>query len=1818
MQRLFASLGAVMGQPVSAHEIRQRLSDLDGMLSALDADLDGLRNVQAMEDGRVEGAVREALASVAKLRGMVAQAARQAGMDDAPWTTREELDGILAQFEARFSRTGTLRQRLSDLAEVLSRGRVTHRSPQRARLLEDMRAAAATQLREKAAGETVPELPGSDDGNAWIEWALRLEGQAFDDLLTRLREDLDQLAEFIADMDLRNWSAGEDGAPEPVQTSASEVHDDIVPPVDAGPVEPESAPTAQEVVVESPQPPAPTDESTDAASKVAQVPAAIPAAGQPEMATVPLQSDAGAAQDDAPTATTETSTDVAPSLPVELQTFAAFADRHWIGPDGQAEAAPWKDPAFVARLRDAETQAVSGHDFARWWLLCKAAESVGRELTLTSRDISALAAVWDAPASPSAGYDEDRPASLREMAGDSAGMRLRLVLEALRTSRKEPLQQDETGPMVDLAQFSNGGLAKVVHALLDRGAMGLDGVDLLRGSLGKRAAPNLEQLKSNLLRKRQDFHKEMVKRWQAAGGQIERTHCRRAWDDFIRRVAPDLQVMYPEDKRGKPEWDTARMEGFLRTLDGVHAEIADRAGARLKDREKMDGAVRFLADLALSVNEAMRQVKGFKPATDDSLTRGLPVREASALRERTEALDSPGEELCRQLMLRCLEDPTKAGSAPRASDSLSLRVRDVLAAPGLLEMLDPSTVKTLADAQDGEMTLLRVDVLEDPLRAVSLLCLAAPEDTEPDQDERPITTLFRQLVARDRWDLVKALSPALDPREQKRLQDHASRNQEECAEIEGALRRHGQHLEEIPAVPMALQLREILKSHEPEPKGVVHEPRMRAAWLRRVHQESERAVQAMEVRARKRAEGLPSGTRERALALISQGHLAEALGVLRDRTTGSPAEPTRLRETRWRDEAVRDGLSLPAVLKGLSDGAKDFASLWNPGVCGKPTKEGQRLRTAFRSLVLTAIDDSKARSGANELRIDIESVRKALAPLNPTFLPQLAHYTEIVILTPAGRDPDHAYFVSNSVKQVSAHTTSLVVLLAPGLGRRRTELLDAFRRHMETTAVVLDDLDMARVLDPDRVQDRLVALVEIALSQHQDPLRHSPFGTQDGQFVSPEMFVGRRTQAEDLARKNRYTRVFSGRRLGKSALLRFVQQKYDGTPLPSGSILRVLFVGAAGAESEVSVVDLIRKEMARQLSFTPEARDVSKDPGGALRDAFQGYLDAHTGESLLVVLDEADVFIEDQLRLYEQNREKCLSFLMRSGISNAADADSMGLPRVRFVFAGYRAASTNGGVWANWGEVLTLDPLPLEDARDLVAGPLARLGVDAADRAEAVARRCGCQPAVLLRFGDQSLRHLVRAGRFASGRTPLTVDDVAEVYHSREVEDEIRRIIQNNFQGVSRGYIVFRALVLELAQAGRDGGIEDADARIIDRLRSIDSSLDWLESDGRKASAEVQRLLREFVARQLVVENRIAGVVRHGLRFPHHLSIVMRADLDDEVRRDIAAERAAIAASRSGVPWAGPRSLLQPIDLELLRDLVTHPPEHLDVRLALVASLWPEGVDHRLGGIADRLGFDAHSVLEARRVDTKAVQDREDLALAGVDPALADKVMASRPTQRRVPLLTGGADLLRWGLGRRSGASAGSAHVASLGRLTSGILDWWFRSVRGVELYVLDAIPRIYEATGGIPFLVRSLDRLVEERHIESLDETGLAKLLADSKTRARSEAKLLLTGAPAWRLLPRELDVLKMARTAAIKSGSDSVDLSEELVGEEWEEFFAEHLPVAPLGPGDGPAIRVLTELGFLPTNTTRPGAYEISRLGTLHRSDPLVEIVAWIEAHS
>src|SRR5262249_18155458 len=305
-----------------------------------------------------------------------------------------------------------------------------------------------------------------------------------------------------------------------------------------------------------------------------------------------------------------------------------------------------------------------------------------------------------------------------------------------------------------------------------------------------------------------------------------------------------------------------------------------------------------------------------------------------------------------------------------------------------------------------------------------------------------------------------------------------------------------------------------------------------------------------------------------------------------------------------------------------------------------------------------------------------------------------------------------------------------------------------------------------------------------------------------------------------------------------------------------------------------------------RAGFQEPLSDAYVRPGDRLVNTLRRFTEERPAESLLVVLDEADRFVEAQLEEYEQRREDCLTFRMRTDVESIRDVQ--GLPRVRFVFAGYRVTQTSEGAWANWGRVLTLQPLSHDEGRALVEGPLARLGIDGSGQADVIAWRCGYQPAVLLRFGEQLLRRLERT-RPASARARVEVneEDVSTVFAEPAVQDEIRTIVRNNFRGNSLGQILFSALILEPADMPPATGLDDAPRRLLDRLRAIDSDVTWLRGDDQFALGEITRNLRDFVERQLLLEDPVDGNVLYQLRFPHHLSILLQQDQTAIIRQEI-------------------------------------------------------------------------------------------------------------------------------------------------------------------------------------------------------------------------------------------------------------------------------------------------------------------------------------------
>ena len=315
------------------------------------------------------------------------------------------------------------------------------------------------------------------------------------------------------------------------------------------------------------------------------------------------------------------------------------------------------------------------------------------------------------------------------------------------------------------------------------------------------------------------------------------------------------------------------------------------------------------------------------------------------------------------------------------------------------------------------------------------------------------------------------------------------------------------------------------------------------------------------------------------------------------------------------------------------------------------------------------------------------------------------------------------------------------------------------------------------------------------------------------------MIVGRADEAEELFRSPRYTRLFSGRKLGKTTLLRHLEQTCDGRELPGRLTLHVLLLSIVGVQTESNLVARLFEAVHRRLGFDPAPELAEGTTSATLIRYLLRFVEQRPNQSLLFLLDDADEFVRAQLDAFEEVGEDCLAVRLRTQLGLVVDSTQ--LPRVRFLFSGYRVTATYGGPWAHGGEVLHLKPLRSDIAATLVAAPLARIGIDASAQADAIAFRCGYQPAVLLRFGEELLRHLEARHGYQEGVT-VTAEDVNATFHQRAVQDEIRLGVRNNFWGNPFGQMVFAALLLELAALPPGQGLRNAADTVLRRLRIFD------------------------------------------------------------------------------------------------------------------------------------------------------------------------------------------------------------------------------------------------------------------------------------------------------------------------------------------------------------------------------------------------------------
>ena len=267
-----------------------------------------------------------------------------------------------------------------------------------------------------------------------------------------------------------------------------------------------------------------------------------------------------------------------------------------------------------------------------------------------------------------------------------------------------------------------------------------------------------------------------------------------------------------------------------------------------------------------------------------------------------------------------------------------------------------------------------------------------------------------------------------------------------------------------------------------------------------------------------------------------------------------------------------------------------------------------------------------------------------------------------------------------------------------------------------------------------------------------------------------EMFFGREAEQRAIANRTGSVAhlVFGGRQLGKTALLKQIEAKPGGGP---DHVVRYVDLKAEQVGAEPA---RLWRVISQVLSGARVIARANKS-AAALRGDIEAWLAADPGRSILLLLDEADAFLEADARA-DYGQIGLLKDLMQS----------TGL-RFKVVFAGLhnvrRTSRDPNTPIAHLGEAIAIGPLlggeDLQAARDLVNGPLLALGYEPQnpDVVTRILAHTNYYPSLIQIFCFHLLHLLQRRARQPAGSSfpvPVTMDDVEQVFQGERLAEDIR------------------------------------------------------------------------------------------------------------------------------------------------------------------------------------------------------------------------------------------------------------------------------------------------------------------------------------------------------------------------------------------------------------------------------------------------------------
>ena len=1530
---------------------------------------------------------------------------------------------------------------------------------------------------------------------------------------------------------------------------------------------------------------------------------------------------------------TPTSTGFSAKSTLDYESFTGFCKKHWVDEDGQVVIAPWTAGGFASALYARAQEAWDLGDAAIAYIFARGVTAGGGADPLSVTDLAAADSLLSNPQSQVAGVDSQRSERLRACVANpnaigKPNIGLALMLEALRPTHPCSFTPPEVDSLVGLASFNDPALGEVAKFLLDGWSAQLNPLSILRARLLDAPEESIEALEAALCSAQDLLRTQVAALWSAAGGRIQRTHCRAAWTKFIQSdVVPLRDELAPPDQRAssKVNWTPDHIRERVIALGRSFKRIMDTENVRHQDRSAAEGAAQQIVEAVEVVSDTLQRLEAQRQRS--RIPHGGVPQEAGQ-RLLGGSSSNTTDRLCAALFSAVLQ------SAPQAN-MLRLKAGYLVNHVDVIRYLAPAKLAEPGVANEG----LCVLDFENPTAVSAMLqdwrghvVPAFTEDTD-------VWTCLRNVAAdRERRDVLASLSATdvLQPHERTLLHRYSLELGDQAFEATRELERLWGAGNELMA-PTEGKLRAVVEEARALTAGAsgsITVSLLLLEWLKQavalasVHRDL--AAKALLDLAREK----PGDTAGRIARYFEAGDYRSGVALFHSGAVPS-TDGDRLgsRRTLWREDSRRiwpePRTKLANDLKGSTPEQKRLVELWTAG-----NVESSH-RDAMPKLLYSVISGEAGRTPSeNQKRFPIkladlrehkdkkttiscETVRNYFkgSKLNPSFLPQLAVFSQIVIASSPQQASRGASVLDDWCKAAGSEApSSLMVFLAPGLPiTRRDELCSGFRKR-GVSAAIIDDLDLCRLCAASTRLDGhdFIPFLEILLEQL-DLDTASPFSSLDGQHVRLETYIGRKYEAERVALGWSYTRVFSGRKLGKSALLKYVASTFDGYPLPSGNTLNVFFITIAGGESERWVVDCIVDEMSSRFGLAEKPGLEEQPPAERFSAYMKRFLQEKPQHSVLLILDEADAFVEGQLSRYDNDREGSLSFRMMKELP--AQVDGSQLPRIRTIFSGYRVTNTRGGVWANAGDVLVLRPLAEDEAVQFLEGMLARIGIALGNHAPFVAMRCGFQPAVLIRFGESLVRRLKRSNRSADRET-LTVshEEVLATLGEQGVLDEIKTVVNNNFQGNRIGAVVFGATLLALKDLEPGLALTEGPAQVLAKLREIDPNPDWLERVDTSPLAEIERNLQDFIDRELLTVSDAPrfGVREYRLRFPHFLPVLtQQSEVALEVRQQIQAIRGGASQRRVS------QCVLSESALDTIRYWYRQETSN-DCKLIVAGGHWTDALLDPKSGVPDRLGCERSGIALPVGSDQVAVQIRAGKQVFGNVSVNLWQTFLDTDADRPLVLI-GGLDLQR--VARRYALEGGQVpvEVVTLGRLTEATLTWWLEDARALHFKAGNSVARVARATGLVPFLVAAFDQLLKQTVGSEVSELELEATLRLFDGQMSDYASKLGDASWSGGLSRREIELLQMAVQISEEVLED-FDLERDFQ-ECWSLLEEQSTISAPFSdPTDWSALKLLSETGLLPARANIGSVNTSQSLGrvSFDRSGPLVRLIKLLRPSS